>query len=46
MTNAIPTQLANTKLTDKPNSDSVLGTDVTTSVAADTTCNALINVLE
>ena len=39
-----PAQLANTTLTDKPNSDSVSGTDVITSVAADTACNALINV--
>ena len=39
-----PTQLANTTLTDKSNSDSVSGTDVITSVAADTACNALINV--
>ena len=39
-----PIQLANTTLTDKSNSDSVSGTDVITSVAADTACNALINV--
>ena len=39
-----PTQLASTTLTDKLNSDSVSGTDMITSVAADTTCNALINV--
>ena len=39
-----PTQLAYTTLTDKPSSDSVLGTDVITSAAADTACNALINV--
>ena len=39
-----PTQLANTTLTDKPSSDSVSGTDVITSVAADTACNTLINV--
>ena len=39
-----PTQLTNTTLTDKPISDSVSGTDVTTSTAADTVCNALINV--
>ena len=38
-----PAQLANT-LTDKPNSDSVSGTDMITSVAADTACNTLINV--
>ena len=39
-----PTQLVNTTLTDKPNSDSVSGTDVITSIAANTACNALINV--
>ena len=39
-----PTQLANTTLTDKPNSDSVSDTDVITSIAADTACNTLINV--
>ena len=39
-----PAQLANTTLTDKLSSDSVSGTDVITSVAADTACNALINV--
>ena len=38
------TQLANTTLTDKPSSDSVLGTDMITSVAADMACNTLINV--
>ena len=37
-------QLVNTTLTDKPNSDSVSDTDMITSVAADTACNALINV--
>ena len=39
-----PTQLANTTLTDKPSSDSVLGTDMITSAAADMACNTLINV--
>ena len=39
-----PTQLANTTLTDKPNSDGVSGTDVITSVAADPAYNALTNV--
>ena len=39
-----PTQLANTTLTDKSNSGSVSGMDVITSIAADTVCNALINV--
>ena len=39
-----PTQLANTTLTDKPSSDSVLGRDMITSAAADMACNALINV--
>ena len=39
-----PTQLLNTMITDKSNSDSVSGTDVITSTAADTTCNALVNV--
>ena len=39
-----PTQLANTTLTDKPNSDSVSGTDMITSVIVDTACNTLINV--
>ena len=39
-----PAQLANTTLTDKLISDSVSGRDVITSVAADTACNALINV--
>ena len=39
-----PTQLANTAITDKLNSNSVSGTDMVTSVAADTACNALINV--
>ena len=39
-----PVQLTNTTLTDKPNSDSVSGTDMITSVAADTACNTLINV--
>ena len=39
-----PAQLANTTLTDKLNSDSVSGTDMITSIAADTACNALINV--
>ena len=39
-----PTQLANTTSTDKPNSGSVSGTDVVTSVAADTACKTLINV--
>ena len=39
-----PTQLANATLTDKLNLDSVSGTDVITSVAADTACNTLINV--
>ena len=39
-----PAQLANTTLIDKPNSDRVSGTDVITSVAADTACNTLINV--
>ena len=39
-----PAQLANTTLTDKPNSDSVSGTDMITSVAADTACKTLINV--
>ena len=38
-----PTQLANTTLTDKSNSDSVSGTDVVISVAADTACNAFDN---
>ena len=46
MPNAVTcTQLTNTTLTDKPNSDSVSGTDMITSVAADTACNALVNVL-
>ena len=39
-----PAQLANTTLTDKSNSDSVSGTDVILSIAADTACNALINI--
>ena len=39
-----PAQLANTTLTDKSNSDSVSGTDMITSTAANTACNALINV--
>ena len=39
-----PTWLPNTTLTDKPNSDSVSGADMITSIAADTACNALINV--
>ena len=39
-----PAQLANTTLNDKPSSDSVSGTDVITSVAANTACNTLINV--
>ena len=37
-------QLANTPFTDKSNSDSVSGTNVINSDAADTACNALINV--
>ena len=37
-------QLANTPFTDKSNSDSVSGTNVISSDAADTACNALINV--
>ena len=39
-----PAQLVNGTLTDKPNSDSVSGTDVITSITADTACNAFINV--
>ena len=39
-----PTQLLNTTITDESNSDSVSGTDVITSAAADTACNALVNV--
>ena len=39
-----PTQLLNTTITDKSNSDSVSGTGVITSTAADTACNALVNV--
>ena len=39
-----PTNLLNTQVTNESNSDSVSGTDVITSTAADTACNALINV--
>ena len=39
-----PTQLLNTAITDELNSDSVSGTNVITSAAADTACNALVNV--
>ena len=37
-----PAQLLNTAITDESNSDSVSGTDVITSAAADTACNALV----
>ena len=39
-----PTNLLSTQITNESNSDSVSGTDVITSTAADTACNALINV--
>ena len=39
-----PAQLSNTAITDESNSDSVSGTDVITSAAANTACNALVNV--
>ena len=39
-----PTQLVTAALTDKSNSDSVSGTGMITSIAADAACNALINV--
>ena len=39
-----PAQLLNTPITDESNSNSVSGTDVITSAAADTACNALVNV--
>ena len=39
-----PTQLGNTTLTGKSNSDSVSDTDMITSIAADTACSALFNV--
>ena len=37
-------QLANTPFTDKSNTDSVSGTNVNSSDAADAACNVLINV--
>ena len=39
-----PAQLINTPLADTSNSDSVSGTNVISSNAADTACNALISV--
>ena len=39
-----PAQLINTSLADTSNSDSVSGTNVISSNAADTACNALISV--
>ena len=39
-----PTELPNTSITNSSNPDSVSGSDVITSTAADTACNALINV--
>ena len=40
----LPAQLINTSLADTSNSDSVSGTNVISSNAADTACNALISV--